>query len=304
MIKKIKSKIPQSVKSIYHGLWLLFINKVNVISPGYATKILHFRTTGKWIDLKNPKDFNEKLQWLKLNEDAVLKAKCSDKYEIYNYIKENYDSSILNNLIAVYDSTDEIDWDSLPDKYVIKCTHGSGYNIVVKDKNKLDKDFAVKQINNWLKEKFGKRFLELHYDLIKPRIIVEEFIENKEGELPLDYKIFCFNGTAKLVLVCSERTDREESIRLDFFDLDWNRLNIGSKEYESSKEILKPSCFSEMVIHAEALSKPFTFVRVDFYDKDGEPLFGELTFTPTANMDTEYNNYGLSYLGGLLDIKN
>jgi hypothetical protein len=182
----------------------------------------------------------------------------------------------------------------------MKCTHGCGHNFITKDKSQLDKKVVLEKVDKWLKEKFGKKNLEPHYDLIKPRVVVERYIENVTGDLPLDYKIYCFNGTAKLVLVCS---NREYSLKLDFFDLNWNRLNIGHKEDESTEPIVKPSCFHEMLAHAEALSKPFAFVRVDFYDKDGRPIFGELTFTPAANMAIYYNDYGLEYLGDLFDIE-
>ncbi len=299
MSKYIKNIIPQDAKNAYHAVWYSIFGLINSSSPELATKLLHFKNTGKWIDLENPRDFNEKLQWLKLNEDASLKAICADKYELYEYVRQNYTESILNKLVAVYETPDEIDWDSLPDKCAIKCTHGCGYNIVTKNKSELDVREVRKTLDGWLKEDYWKRSLELHYRLITPRIIVEEYIETEQGDLPLDYKIYCFNGVPKLVLVCSER---ESKVKLDFFDLDWNRLNIGHKSDESNKVVRKPSCFDEMILHAEALAKPFTFVRADFYDKDGVPVFGELTFTPAANMAKYYNAYGLVYLGGLLNL--
>lgn len=289
------------IKRAGKKIFVEIIYLINKLSPFTATKILHYKKTGKWPNLNNPKDFNEKLQWLKLNEDHTLKSICADKYEVYNYIKNNYDDSILNRLIAVYDNADKIDWNDLPHKFVLKCNHGCEYNIVVENKDKLNKEEVVAKLNKWLNERFGKNLLELHYDYIKPKIIVEEFIENKEGLLPLDYKIYCFNGKAKLVLVCS---DRESELKLDFLDLEWNRLSYGFKKDESIKPIKRPSCFEEMVRHAEELSKPFSFVRVDFYDKDGKVVFGEMTFTPAANMANYYNENGLEELGKLLELNN
>jgi len=300
MKKHIKSILPQPIKTAYHAVFRLFFRLINKLSPELATKLLHYKTTGKWINLKNPKDFNEKLQWLKLNEDQALKSVCADKYAVYQYIEKNYDSSILNKLIAGYGKPSDIEWDKLPDKFAMKCNHGCGYNIVTKNKKELDRNKVTKQMNKWLGEKYGQKLLEPHYDLIEPKIIVEEYIESRVDLFPLDYKIYCFNGVAKLVLVCSER---EESLKLDFFDLEWNRLSVGHKEDESTKIIEKPACFDEMVRHAEALSQPFTFVRVDFYDKDGVPLLGELTFTPAANMATYYNDCGLDFLGNMMDLK-
>lgn len=284
-------------KKIIRKSWFYTINSINKVSPTLATKVLHYRVTKTLLDLKNPTSFNEKLQWLKLYWDEPLIPVCADKYEIYNYVKTNGDPTILNNLLNVYDSTNQIIWEELPERFALKCTHGCGYNIVTNNKSELDELAVFKQLDIWMDEKFGKYSLEPHYDLIKPRIILEDYIENKAGLLPLDYKIYCFNGVAKLVLVCSER---EESLKLDYFDLNWNRLNIGHKEDESVNSIEKPTCFDEMVKHAEILAKPFPFVRVDFYDKDGVAILGELTFTPAANMDTDYNDYGQKFLGGLL----
>lgn len=300
MKKYIKAILPRPIKTACHAAFRLFFQFLNNFSPVLATKLLHFKRTGKWINLKNPIDFNEKLQWLKINEDQGLKALCADKYAVYRYIEKNYDSSILNKLIAVYDKPSDIEWDKLPDKFAMKCNHGCAYNIVTKSKEELDRHDVETKLNKWLNEKFGQKSLEPHYDLIKPRIIIEEYIENSAGLLPLDYKIYCFNGLAKLVLVCSER---EDSLKLDFLDLEWNRLHIGHKKNESSNIIEMPACFDEMVRHAEALSQPFTFVRVDFYEKDGVPVFGELTFTPAANMADYYNDYGLELLGNMMDLK-
>lgn len=280
-------------------LWRIFILSINKLSPVFATKILHYRITGQWVNLKNPRDFNEKLQWIKLNEDNRVKADLADKFLAYKYVESKCGKSILNNLIAVYDNPTEIDWSMMPEKVAIKCTHGCGYNIVTKDKSLLDKGSVERKLTKWMGEKFGREGLEYHYDFIVPRVIVEEYIEDSHGLLPRDYKVYCFNGKAKLVLVCS---DRDEGLKLDFFDLDWNRLNIGLKKNESEKDILRPGCLDEMVKYAEILASGFRFVRIDFYDKDGSAIFGEFTFTPARNMASYYNEFGLKYLGELLEL--
>ncbi len=289
------------LKKIRHLLWKNSINSINSLSPTIATKIMHYKNTGENLNLKHPTKFNHKLQWLKLYWNDPLVTDYADKYEMYNQVKTNGDPQILNNLLAVYESTEEICWEDLPDKFALKCTHGCGYNIVTQDKSQLNKKEVFRQLSKWMNESFGEYNLEYHYDRIKPRIILEEYIETDKGLLPLDYKIYCFDGVAKLVLVCSER---EDDLKLDFFDLSWNRLNIGHKKDESDKKIEKPNCFDEMVKHAESLAKPFPFVRVDFYDKDGVPILGELTFTPAANMALYYNDYGQEYLGSLLTLPN
>jgi len=279
--------------------WLYTINFLDKVSPTYATKILHYKNTKTILNLENPISFNEKLQWLKLYWNEPLIPICADKYEIYNYVRENGDPTILNNLLNVYERTDQIIWDELPEKFALKCTHGCGYNIVTNNKSELEELEVIKQLDIWMDERFGRYNLEPHYDQIEPKIILEEYIENNAGLLPIDYKIYCFNGQAKLVLVCSERKD---SMKRDFFDLKWNRLKIGFAKDESECLIEKPLCFDEMVKHANQLAKPFPFVRVDFYDKDGSALLGELTFTPAANMSPFYNDYGQKFLGDLLTL--
>lgn len=275
------------------------LNNLARFSPVIATKLLHYRVTGEILELDNPKLFNDKLQWLKLYYQNDLIVQCSDKYEVYNYLKEEGYEELLNELFLVVDDFDDIDFQKLPNKFALKCTHGCEYNICTKDKDALDLKEVKNKISKWKKENFSLKSLEFHYAKIKPRIIVEKFIENSLGELPLDYKIYCFNGEPKLVLVCSER---EKHLRLDFFDLNWNRLHIGHPEDQSKYNIVKPPCFDKMVEYARKLSTPFPFVRIDFYDNDGTPIFGEFTFTPAANMANYYNKEGLKVLGDMLKL--
>lgn len=251
------------------------------------------------LDLKDPKNFNEKLQWLKHYWQHPLVIKCADKYGMYEYVQECGNTEVLNELYAVYNSSSEIEWDKLPNKFALKCTHGCGYNIICDNKEALDKKEAINKIDSWMKQKYGETVGELHYDKITPRIIVERYIETDAGLLPNDYKIYCFNGKAKMVLVCS---DREKDLKLDFVDIDWNRMNIGVPSLASNKIPAKPECFDQMIEHAEKLSKTFPFVRVDFYDYNGKPILGELTFTPAAGMATYYNEDGLNLLGEMLDL--
>lgn len=287
------------VKNALRSIWRSSLECIDRISPVTATRVLHYRNTGKVLSLKHPVSFNEKLQWLKLYWDEPLVSLCADKYEVHSYVKQLECAEILNRLIGVYDSSGDIDWEGLPERFAMKCTHGCGYNIIVPDKSRLDREEAKRKIDNWMKQKFSRKSLEYHYDKIRPRIIVEEYIENAEGKLPLDYKIYCFNGEAKLVQVCS---DRETELREDFLDLEWNPLDIGCRK-TSATPLVKPACFDEMVQYAQKLAQPFPFVRVDFYDKDGSPVLGEMTFTPGSNMSTNYyNEKGLAYLGKLLEL--
>lgn len=288
-----------SLKSVITLLINQFLLYVGKISPSLATKLLHLMITKKWPNLESPRDFNEKLQWLKLNEPMELKAICSDKYEVYNYINDNYSFKIMNRLIAVYDNVEKIDWRELPQRFAIKCNHGCGYNLIVDDKDRLDKSESTKIISKWMKQRYGDVALQYHYNLIKPKVIIEEYIDGDPHLGLVDYKVYCFRGVPKLVLVC---TNRSAGLRLDFYDLQWNRLPIGHLSNESPQSIPKPSTLSDMVTYASELSKPFTFVRIDFYENNGKVVFGEFTFTPAGNMAKYYNDYGLQYLGNLLSL--
>ncbi|WFM70016.1 ATP-grasp fold amidoligase family protein [Halomonas sp. CKK8] len=288
-------QLRQSRRTAWNGM----LNTINDLSPATAAQLLYFRRTGKYLNLKRPTDFNEKLQWLKIYWDDPLKAICADKYQVYHYVASQGCDHILNRLLAVYESPDEIIWDELPEKFALKCTHGCKYNIVTRNKHELDPEAVRQQLWQWMGERFGRKSLEPHYDRITPRIILEAYIETPSGLLPWDYKIFCFNGKAKLVEVCSER---EQGLRVDFFDLDWNTLPISLEELRRDTPPEPPACLPEMLACAEKLAKPFPFVRVDLYDNEGTPMLGELTFTPNSSMSTRLNEEGLRYLGDLLTL--
>lgn len=272
------------------------------ISPKFSCKILFFIRTKKWPNLNKPVTFNEKTTWLKLNNysDNKLVSTCSDKYEVRKYVEKVGLSSTLNELYGVYDNFNDINFDILPSKFVIKCTHGCAYNIICKNKNKFDKEKAKETIEKWMKEKYGFATTELHYTKIKPRIIIEKYLCDKYDKMPIDYKIYCFNGSAKCVLVCSERDDK---LKLSYYDVHWKRLNYESKNWSSEKNIKEPKNLNKMIEYAELLSKNFPFVRVDFYNDNGKIIFGELTFTPACCCAPYYNENGNKELGIELKIK-
>lgn len=270
------------------------------ISPYLATKYLYKKNTGKKLDLKNPKDFNEKIQWLKLYWQHPLVPKCGDKYELRNYAKEVGCSDVLNESYGVFDDALAIDWDVLPEKFVLKVTSGCGFNMICKDKKKLDKEEAVKKLNQWLQVDYGLERAELHYSKMTPRILCEKFIETNDGKLPIDYKIFCFNGMPKLILVA---LDRATDMKRVFFDLKWNQIEFGKEKVSLETEtIKKPQSLSEMVLYAEKLASPFPFVRVDFYDDNGKAVLGEMTFTPNRGMATHYHETMLHQLGEMIKL--
>ena len=272
------------------------------VSPVLATKYIFKRATGKSLDLNNPKSFNEKVQWLKLYWQHPFVVKCADKYEVRSFIKERHCEEILNTLYGVYNDTSEIDWEKLPEKFVLKTTNGCGTNIICKDKDELDKEEVFTKLNKWLKTDYSLQFAEIHYSKMTPRIICEKYIETEDGLLPNDYKVFCFNGKPKFILAINERETGTH--QRYFFDLDWNPL-----EFEKKKDISKsyntprkPNSLSQMIDSSLRLSEGFPFVRVDFYDGKNKPIFGEMTFTPVGGLATYYKDDIATMLGEWIEL--
>lgn len=274
------------------------------ISPKINSEILYWGIIGKKLNLKNPQNFNEKLMWLKLNKygNNELVSKCADKYSVREYVKECECGEILNDLIDVYSNVNDIDFNKLPDKFVLKCNHASGYNIICKDKDKLDERKTKKQLKKWLKKDYWAMYSEMQYKNIERKIVCEKFLESK-GELSIvDYKVYCFNGKADFIMICVGRNTGH--IKYYYMDKNWKVMKVNDLGMETPKDfqIEKPKCVDKMFEYAEKLAKPFEFVRVDFYDYKGKPVFGELTFTPSACVDTDYTEQGCLQLGKKLHL--
>ena len=177
---------------------------------------------------------------------------------------------------------------------MVKCNHGAKWNIICIGKEKLNKSDAEIKLNSWLKMDYGEREFEVHYSHIKPIIFAEEYIEPNDDKLmPEDYKIYCFNREPKLVLVCLER-----ETELEWYDFDWNIMDVGAKP--NKRKALRPASLDAMVTYARQLAKPFPFVRVDFYDRQGEPVLGEMTFSPMYGMAKYYSDEGNVMFGDML----
>lgn len=235
---------------------------------------------GNEINLKNPQTLSEKLQWLKLFYRDERMPICSDKYEIHSYLDSIGYGYLGNKVIGVYDDAQEIDFEVLPKKFVAKATHGSGWNLICKNKDDLNWNDTVKIMNSWLKLNLFAFGREWNYKEIKPRIVVEEFIEHE----PLnDYKFMCYNGEP---LYMQLNNDYEGHHYVDFYDLKtWEHLPVTYSSYKlSERHIEKPEQFDKMMDLARELSKPFPFVRVDFYSFDNTILLGELTFFPAGGL--------------------
>ena len=238
-------------------------------------KIAYWCKMGKKLDLKNPMTYNEKLQWLKLNDRNPDYIKLVDKYEVKKIIKKTIGEEYLIPLLGIWDNVDDINFDKLPNQFVLKCTHDSGGIVICRDKNKLD----IKKTKKSLKKSFKHNYFwgqrEWIYKNIKPRIIAEKYMVDESKRELKDYKFFCFNGEVKAMFVA---TDRGIDTRFDFFDLDFNHLPFMQHYPNANKSINKPKGFEEMVELAKALSKGIPHVRVDFYDINGKVYFGEMTF--------------------------
>lgn len=257
------------------------------ISPKLSVKFWYRFYLKKPLDLEHPKSLDEKIQWMKLYyyKDNPLVYQCADKFRVRDYVKNCGLEHILNDLIATYHSANEINWDVLPQKFVLKWNFSNGGNIICSDKSKLDRKQAIKELNRFQKIKPHLKYAEPQYDVEKV-LLCEKFIETQNGEAPVDYKFYCFNGEAKYVLCCYGRSiDHRPAFY--FFDKDWQlqRFNKMGKEAPEGFTMPKPEGMDDLFHYAEILSKPFPFVRADFYLENGKAYFGELTFTPGGGYD-------------------
>lgn len=228
----------------------------------------------KFANLKNPQTYNEKLNWLKLHDRNPIYTKLVDKYEVKPIIAEIIGNEYIIPTLGVWDFFDEIDFDYLPNQFVLKCTHDSEGVVVVKDKNKLDKAMAREKLENALNKNFYYIGREWPYKDIKPRIIAEKYMEDiTDGELR-DYKFFCFGGEPKALFVATDRAI--DNVKFDFFDLDYTHLDIKQK-YPNAGNVRKPVTFDKMIELSRIISKGYPHVRIDFYEVNGKLYFGEFT---------------------------
>ena len=276
------------------------------INPVFATKILYFACMGQKLNLKNPKTFNEKLQYLKLykySNDSRITA-LVDKYEVRNYIKkygEKFNNIMVELIGERYYSPDDINIECLPNEFVLKCTHDSGSVIICRNKEIFDFNMAWKRLNESLKKDYWKENVELQYKNVPKAIIIENYIDDGGGEVK-DYKLYCFNGKVKLIYVSSAHDDGKQ-YHMDFFDINWNHLNIHRKGTIPFGELIeKPTQLNDMIDIARELSEDFPFVRVDFFISNDRLYLSEMTFVPTAGL-AKYDEIGVDeYIGTMLEL--
>ncbi|MET2986575.1 ATP-grasp fold amidoligase family protein [Aureibaculum conchae] len=261
--------------------FLRILKEMNFLPPKKYVHYLYEYKTGKKLNLKNPIEFNEKIQWYKVFYHPKILNQLVDKYAVRTYVEDKIGSQFLNEIYGVYNSADEVDFDELPNQFVIKAVHSSGDNLICEDKSKLNVKKCRKLFKKWLnKNQYYRTGQEWAYKDVKPRLMAEKFMKDGDRSSLLDYKFYCFNGKAKFVEI---HLDRELNHKRAFFDLDFKKLPYRYVAVEEviTEKIEKPSNFDEMILLAEDLSNKLPFVRVDFYSIHGKTIFGEMTFYPS-----------------------
>lgn len=242
------------------------------------------RKFGYKLDWKNPKAYSEKLQWLKVYDKNPLYTTLVDKYEVKKYIADVIGEQYIIPTLGVWDRFEDIDFDALPDRFVLKCTHDSGGLAIVKDKATFDKEKARKQFKIALARNPYSTNREWPYKNVKPRIIAEQYMENEATQDLRDYKFFSFDGVTRAMFIATERGSETEETKFDFFDMDYNHLDFRNGHPNADVLPEKPKCFDEMHALADKLSRGLPQVRVDFYEVNGWVYFGEMTFFHWSGM--------------------
>ena len=283
---------------------MTFVKKSFRFLPDRVYIKLYYRMrVGTKLDVKNPKTLNEKLQWLKFNYRFPLQSIVSDKLLVRDYVKEKIGEQYLIPLLGKWKNYEDIDFSTLPEKFVLKCNHDSGGLIVCRDKNKLNYRKAKNKITKSLKSNFYYIGREYQYRNIKPMILCEKFISDN-GNIPMDYKIYCFNGKPDVILVCKDRFSRNtHRASYLYYDQDWNfvPLNKGDDEIDDPK-IERPKNWEKMLEIAQILSKDFIFARIDLYNIDGTIYFGEITLSPNSGFDADITKETDAMFGKKINI--
>ena len=275
---------------------------LTVISPKLSTEIQYYIQNGRMPNLENPCTFSEKLSWLKLNYYAndPLVQQCSDKLAVREYVRACDCGELLNELYATYNRVSDIDWDHLPEKYVIKWNFGCGFNVLCNGLEKSDRQEVMYQLKQWQRVKYWNFHAEMQYKNIPPKLICERFLEPAPNELLIDYKFYTFSDKVKAILVIGRKYGKPECAV--FMTPDWQYLSDIPNRYQASFLPSRPKSLEKMIAASERLAAPFPFVRVDFYEVNGKPIFGEMTFTPAAAINPSECLIDGHSMGDYIDI--
>lgn len=269
------------------------LRKLKFLPPKTYAHFLYEHYTGKKLNLDNPKEFNEKIQWYKVFYHPKILNQLVDKYAVRAYVEAKIGLKYLNDIYGVYERPEDVCFDELPNQFVIKATHTSSHNLIVTDRTKLNTTKVNRLFKKWLrKNQYYRTGQEWAYKDVQPRLIAEKFLKEDKRSSLIDYKFYCFKGVAKFLEV---HLDRAQDHKRGFYDLNFNRLPFRyvSIDKSISTEIDKPINFEEMIQLSEKLAGNFPFVRVDFYSIKGKSIFGEMTFYPSDGrkdfVPEEYN---------------
>ena len=294
------------MKKILSHWFVCFLSR---ISPRLNYSYRYWRNFGRKVNLKRPQTFNEKIFWLELNRyiENELVIQCSDKLRVRDYVCSSGCKQLLVPQLGAWDQLEDIEWDALPEKFVLKWNFGAGFNYICTDKQRANKEEVFQKMKKWGNSKYWLWYGEMHYKRIPKKIICEQYIcdidscDECNSSSPEDYKFYCFNGKAKYILLCLNR----KGMKADyvFFDTQWNVQPFSLYAINNSENIKvpRPDLLDQAIKYAEILAKPFPFVRVDFYILKDKIYFGELTFTPCGGVDSDLYS-GDTIMGDLLEI--
>lgn len=281
MVMRIKGIIKKNREIIY-----MLIGFARFIPDSIYLKILYRLKIGKKLNLSNPQTFNEKIQWLKLNDRNPDYIMLVDKYEVKKYVAERIGDKYIIPTLGVWDKYEDIDFDLLPEQFVLKCTHDSGGLVICKDKSKFDMKKSKKKLTRALRNNYYYVFREWPYKNVKPRIIAEKYIAESGKIVPEDYKIYCMNGTPKYIAVMHNRFNENEKLSETVYDINWIPQNFSFDEHFSISNVVqqKPDCLDELLNISAILCQGISQVRVDFYIIENKIFFGEITFYTASGL--------------------
>lgn len=263
---------------------IVMLEQISRLIPDKSyLKMVYYLRTGQKLDLDYPQTFNEKIQWLKLHNSSDLCSQAVDKFLVRNIVEERIGNDYLIPLIGTWERSEDIEFDRLPNEFVLKCNHDSGSVIVCRDKSKLDISKVKQRLSKALQKHYFWVGREYPYKKVRPRIICEKLMQDNNSPDLVDYKFFCFNGEPKILFYASERFTSSDGItRFDFYDMDFHHLDISREghPHSTNKPNISMDIFDKMKFICRTLSKDFPFVRVDLYLINNRIYFGELTFHP------------------------
>ncbi len=276
---------------------------LNWVPDSIYVKILYKAMTGETLHLRKPTTYNEKLQWLKLHDRKPEYQQMVDKYEVRQYIKDLFGEEYLIPYYGVYDSFDQIDFEALPEQFVLKCTHDSGSVIICTDKSNFSIDDAKEKLSKAMTKNYYNTYREWPYKNVKPRIIAEKYMVDESGDDLKDYKIMCFNGQAKIIETHENRFTEGKTHTQTFYSREWEKLQIvqeGLSPVTEKRE--KPILMDKMIEMSETIAKDMYHARIDWYIIESKIYFGEITFYDGSGFEKFPKKEDDLFLGSLLDI--